>query len=145
MWERPIRSSFSRSLAVLMSLLIPASAKRAALVAVGVALLASGCATSAALRRGTEAERQQDYDRAVVEYTNALRQHPNDTNARVALERAKLRASADHFQRARRLAATDKLDQALVEYELAAELNPGSADIDKELRDVRAQLRSRVA
>ncbi|MEQ1750560.1 MAG: hydroxymethylbilane synthase, partial [Prosthecobacter sp.] len=47
-----------------------------------------------------------------------------------ALERAKLRASSDHLQSARRLAATGKLDQALVEYELALELNPTNGEID---------------
>ena len=33
----------------------------------------SGCATAAALRNGKQAETLQDYDRAVVEYTNVLR------------------------------------------------------------------------
>jgi general secretion pathway protein D len=111
----------------------------------GVALLAAGCATSAALRRGREAEHRQDYDLAVVEFTKALRAHPNDDEARYGLERAKLRASQDHFTRARRLAATGKLDEALVEYQLAAELNPTSGDIDQELRSTRNKLRAKIA
>ncbi|HEY2908436.1 MAG TPA: secretin N-terminal domain-containing protein [Vicinamibacterales bacterium] len=118
--------------------------KRIALV-LGVALLAAGCATSAALRRGREAEHRQDYDLAVVEFTKALRAHPNDDEARYGLERAKLRASQDHFTRARRLAATGKLDEALVEYQLAAELNPTSGDIDQELRSTRNKLRAKIA
>ena len=103
-------------------------------------LLVAGCAASNALRHGRQAEQRQDYDLAVVEYTKALRLHPNDTDARLALERAKLRASQDHFTRARRLGATGKLDQALAEYEVAAELNPTSAEIDEELRHLRATL-----
>jgi len=112
---------------------------------VAVALLATGCATSSGLRRAAAAEQRQDYDIAVAEYTNVLRQHPDDAGARQALERAKLRASSDHLQAARRLAATGKLDQALVEYELALELNPTNSEIDTALRDVRSQLRTKVA
>jgi general secretion pathway protein D len=107
-------------------------------------LLVAGCAASSALRRGREAERRQQYDAAVVEYTKALRLHPEDMNTRLALDRAKLRASQDHFTRARRLAASSKLDEALVEYELAAEMNPTNADIDQELRTTRNRLRSKV-
>ena len=48
---------------------------------------------------------------------------------------------------ARRAASppTGKLEEALVEYQLAAELNPGNADIERELQDTRAQLRAKVA
>src|SRR5262245_2045589 len=91
-----------------------------------VVILISGCAAATASKRARAAEQQQDYDRAIVEYTKALRLHPDDTNARVGLERAKLRAAELHFGRARRLAATGKFDEALVEYELASELNPTS-------------------
>jgi general secretion pathway protein D len=109
------------------------------------ALVAGGCAAATANRRGGEAERRQDYDQAVVEYTKAVRLHPDDTEARLGLQRARLRAATDHFQRGRRLAATGKLDQALVEYELASELNPASGEIDGELRATRNQLRTKVA
>jgi general secretion pathway protein D len=128
-----------------MLLLMPADAKRSLLVIVALALVAGGCAASSALRRGQEAEHGQDYDRAVVEYTNALRLHPNDTNARLGLERAKLRAAAEHFQNGRRLTATGKFEEALVEYQLASELNPSSHEIDEALKDSRNQLRARVA
>jgi general secretion pathway protein D len=115
------------------------------LLLVAGALVAGGCAAATANRRGGEAERRQDYDQAVVEYTKAVRLHPDDTEARLGLERARLRAATDHFQRGRRLAATGKLDQALVEYELASELNPASGEIDNELRATRNQLRAKVA
>jgi general secretion pathway protein D len=114
-------------------------------LAIAFVLSAGGCASSAALRQGRDAERQQDYDRAIVEYTRAVRLNPNDLTARAALERTKLRASQDHFTRGRRLAAVAKFDQALVEYETAAELNPTSADIDQELRATRNKLRAKIA
>src|SRR5947199_4392135 len=73
-----------------------------------LSLVMSGCAASGALHRGRDAEIRQDYDRAVAEYTKALRLKPNDTGARTALERARLRSAEDHFQRGRRLAAVGK-------------------------------------
>ena len=108
-------------------------------------LVAGGCAASGALHRGSDAEHRQDYDLAVVEYAKALRLRPDDANTRVALERSKLRASQDHFTRGRRLAATGKFDQALVEYQVAAELNPSNGDLDQELIATRAKLRTRIA
>ncbi len=76
---------------------------------IGVAWLPGprALAVSAALRdhelaglRAGEQRRDsaQHYDLAVVEYTKALRANPDDDNARLALERAKLRASQDHFR-----------------------------------------------
>ena len=109
------------------------------------ALFAAGCAASTASRQGRDAEYRQDYDRAVVEYTTALRLRPDDGDARSGLERAKVRASEEHLQRARRLGAVGKLDEALVEYGVAAELNPTSTTIDDELRSTRNKLRVKVA
>ena len=110
-----------------------------------LAFVTGACASSGALRRGEAAEQRQDYDVAVAEYTNLLRTRPNDADVRLALERAKFRAAADHVMAARRLSTTGKLDQALVEYELALELNPTSSEVDAALREVRTQLRAKVA
>ncbi len=111
-------------------------------LAIGGVVL-SGCATASAVRLGNKAEQRQDYDLAVVEYTKALRQDPDNAGARQSLERVKLRASQDHFFRGRRLANIGKFDQALVEYELAADLNPTSGDIETELKATRDQLRAK--
>jgi general secretion pathway protein D len=108
-------------------------------------VLSSGCAASTATRHGRDAENRQDYDRAVVEFTKALRLNPDSADARFGLERAKMRASLEHFTRARRYAAGGRLDEALVEYELAGELNPSSAEIDQELRATRNKLRAKIA
>jgi general secretion pathway protein D len=121
-------------------------AHRTSCLAAALALTTAlaGCATTASFRSGQQAEQQQDYDRAVAEYTATLKKHPNDRTTQLALERARLRASQDHFARARRFGATGKLDEALVELQIAAELNPGSADIDEALRGVRTQLKTKV-
>jgi general secretion pathway protein D len=114
------------------------------LVVLALTITVGGCASTGSYRSGRVAEEGQNYDRAVAEYTLALKKHPNDRTTQLALQRAKLRASQDHLARARRLEATDKLDEALVEYEMAAELNPGNGDIDTAMRNLRTQLRNRV-
>ncbi|HUU33786.1 MAG TPA: secretin N-terminal domain-containing protein [Vicinamibacterales bacterium] len=103
------------------------------------------CASTSALGQARLAEQQQDYDLAVAEYTKAARAKPDDRGVRLALDRAKLRASQDHFARARRHAATGHAEEALIEYQLAAELNPASGEIQDELRTLRAQMRTQVA
>ena len=126
------------------------AASRTARVAAGAwlvamaALLAASCATTNALKAGQLAEVAGDYDRAVAEFERAVRERPDDTGAKQFLQRAKLRAAAEHFGRGRRLAGTGKLDEALIEYQIAAELNPASGDIDRALRETRVQLRSKI-
>jgi len=105
----------------------------------------AGCATTSGLRAGKLAESVQDYDLAVVQYTKALRERPDDRELRQALGRAKLRGAQAHFTRGRRLAFAANLDEALVEYQLAGELNPASKQIADAWREARTQLRARVA
>ena len=109
------------------------------------AMLLAGCATTAALRSGERAEFAQDYDRAVVEYTRALQENPDDRAARQGLERSRMRAAQDHFTNARRYHAAGRLDESLVELQLAAELNPGDSNIEQLLSTVRTQLRTKIA
>ncbi len=108
-------------------------------------LFVSGCATTAAMRTGMRAEQAQDYDRAVIEYTKALQIDPDNREARQGLDRAKLRGALDHFSRGRRLHAAGRLEESLVELQLAAELNPGNSAVEELLTDVRTQLRTKIA
>ncbi|HEX7085118.1 MAG TPA: secretin N-terminal domain-containing protein [Vicinamibacterales bacterium] len=108
-------------------------------------LLATGCAAGQAFKRGQAAERVDDYDRAVAEYSQALREDPDNQDIRLALNRVKLRASELHFNRGRRLSATGKYEEALVELQIAAELNPTNGEVDAELRRTRTALRNKIA
>jgi general secretion pathway protein D len=110
-----------------------------------VAVALSSCASSSTLKRARNAEMTQNYDLAVAEFTKLLRDDPNNREAKQGLERAKLRAAGDHVTAARRLANTGKLEEALVEYQIAAELNPSDPDIFRELQNTRTQLRAKVA
>jgi general secretion pathway protein D len=103
----------------------------AALVLVGLA----GCATSSAFRAGEKAEGRQDYDRAVLEYSKAVQQDPNNVHYRKGLERARLRAAEAHALSARRLASRGMYKEALDEYRLALDLNPSSARLVSEMQE----------
>src|SRR5688500_13901777 len=115
----------------------------AAVVVLSLAL--GGCATSSALRDASNAEFLQEYDRAILEYTRALREDPDDRDARQGLLRMRLRSSLDHFARGRRLSQAGRLEEAAAEVQIAAELNPESADIENFLAALRLQLRTKVA
>jgi len=111
------------------------------------ALLASslaGCATAGTLRAARAAEQAQDYDRAVVEYRNVLRLKPGSHEARISLERVRLRAAQEHATRGRQLAGNGRYDEAVIEYQLASELNPTDATVEAALRDARQKLRTKV-
>jgi general secretion pathway protein D len=108
-------------------------------------LAAASCATSGAFRAGENAERLQDYDRAVLEYQRALKASPDNVQYRRALGRARLRASTDHTNMARRLAGRGLYNEALAEYRLALEMNPSISDVAEEMRDLEARRRKGAA
>ncbi len=125
----------------------PNAERHARVGALGLCLaLAFGCATSGGgFRAGETAETARNYDLAVIEYTKAVRANPDDANARLALDRAKLRASQEHAFRGRTLAGAERYEEALGEYQLASELNPSDALVDEALRDTRQKLRTKIA
>src|SRR5688572_17707684 len=57
----------------------------------------------------------------------------------------KIRAALEHFGRGRRLAQTGRLEEALMELQIAAELNPVASEIQDLLSALRTQLRTKVA
>lgn len=113
----------------------------AALVALALGL--TGCATST-LNQAREADRLQDYDLAVARYARVLRDDPDNVEARQGLERARMRAAEEHFLRGRRLASQGRYEDALLELQVATELNPGNSDAARELQNVRVAMREQL-
>jgi len=113
---------------------------RVGVVAMAVVALA-GCATSSAFRAGEQAERIQDWDKAVLEYSKALQTSPDDRNARRGLERAKLRAAQRHRAEGRRLADRGLYKEALDAFVLAMSLAP-SAEVAAEIARTEASQRA---
>ena len=86
----------------------------------------------------------EDYDAAVIEYTRALRKRPADRGLQRDLERAKLRAGQYHYSQGRRQAGLGNYDDALVEYQIASEMNPESGEIQDALRETRSAVQTRL-
>lgn len=93
-----------------------------------------GCASSALFRAAQQAERQQNYDQAIADYTRAIQENPSDRDSQLALERVKLRSAETHFTEGRRLLRLMQWEDALAEFTLAYELNPTNGDVERELR-----------
>lgn len=107
--------------------------------------LAAGCASTSPLTLAQRAEAAEDFDLAVVQYTRLVRESPENTEARLGLERARLRAAQHHLGRGRRLFSQGRYDDAVAELQLANELNPSDAVIESDLRAARAAQRARLA
>ena len=114
-------------------------------LAILLAMTVAACATAGALRDGERAERARDYDQAVLIYTRALQDRPHDRNIQLALDRARLRAAQAHYVEGRRLEREARWSDALAEYQIAYDLNPGMADIDRALRGAREAMRAELA
>ena len=126
---------------------LPASRRRvdARVLLIALTLATSACATSGALREGQRAERARDYDQAVIAYTRALQERPHDRNAQLALDRARLRAAQMHFAEGRRLTRLAQWQEALEEFQIAYDLNPGMGDLDRAIRETREAVRAELA
>lgn len=115
-----------------------------ACVVVCLAIGVSGCASNRAVRQAQLAESVHDDDLAVAHYMKALREKPNSREAQLGLERSKLRASESHLIAGRRFYNLGRYDDAVVELQLATELNPTNATAEAELRRVRLALRAQL-
>ena len=120
------------------------TASAAALTAGLCLVLATGCATSARDRART-AELAENFDEAVIEYTRALEDRPDDRMLRRDLERARLRSAQAHQAEGLRLAGLGNHEDALLEYQIAAELDPSSEAVRDLLRETAQLVRTRRA
>ncbi len=102
-------------------------------------LATAGCASSRAFRSAEQAERRRDWDRAVLEYSRALKLEPGRVEYQRALRRARLRAAEEHAASGRRLRAQGLLKEAADELRLAIDLSPESAAWRDELRAIEEQ------
>jgi general secretion pathway protein D len=117
--------------------------RRFALVVV-VAVLAAGCASSRAFRQGNDAMKAGDLDQAVAFYRTAANASPDNANYKIALERAMLAASREHFERARQFEEKDQLEAARGEYRLAAEYDPSNRQAAAKVTSIDQTIRQRI-
>ena len=119
-------------------------AARAAVIVLACALLA-GCAARRAYEKGETEMRRQSWDQAVLAYSKAVALNPGNTRFSVALARAKLKASTEHFEKGKRYFESGQLDMAIAEFQQTLLLNPSNQHADNELQRATREKRRREA
>lgn len=103
-----------------------------------------GCAAQRAYRDAERDARRENWDAAVLGYSKAAALDPGNTRYGVALERAKLKASAQHFQKGKRYALGQQWELAAAEFQHTLLLNPGNQHAQTELERALVQVRRRT-
>ncbi len=109
------------------------------IILLSAAFLWNGCAAQKAYKRGQEAAKRGERDRAVAQYIVALNKKPDNPQYRVGFERARLAASQFHFQKAKQLATTGNYEQAVIEYQIALDFDSSNQYIANELKNARIE------
>lgn len=91
------------------------------------------CTGYRAFKSGQDAEKIRDYDKAVAEYLSALAKDPENIKYKIYLERAKLRASQFHFENGKKLHQAKQYPGAILEYQIAVQLDPTNQFAAQEL------------
>ncbi len=104
------------------------------------ALLVAACTTTSSQRLAEFSEREGDWDQAVLHYLEVVRQDPGNIAYRGALLRARIRASQMHFERGKEYRDAGILDQAMIEFQQAVQLDTTNQYAQVELRKAREEV-----
>ena len=85
-------------------------------------------------KKGKDAEARQNYEQAYDLYKQAYDQNPRDLTYRTAYERLRFLAGASHVHRGQLLREAGRLQEALAEFQKAAEIDPSSAIAKQEIQ-----------
>src|SRR5215468_1746195 len=99
--------------------------------------IASAESSNSLYNQGKKAEARQDYEAAYEFYKQAYEQHPQDLHYRVKYERMRFLAAASHVHRGQQLRDDGKLQEALAEFEKAAQIDASSAIARQEVQRTR--------
>jgi general secretion pathway protein D len=86
------------------------------------------------MKLGEAAEARKDYDAALEFYTKALGTDPKEVVYQLATRRVRFEASQAHVEAGMKLRQAGKLDQALVEFQKAFSIDPGSTVALQEIK-----------
>jgi general secretion pathway protein D len=84
--------------------------------------------------KGKIAEARQNYEQAYDFYKKAYDQNPQDVSYRSAYERLRFLAGASHVHRGQLLREAGRLEEAMAEFQKAAEIDPSSAIAKQEIK-----------
>ena len=114
------------------------------LLVVGIVVCLGGCSASkSAFKSGNQEAQQDNWDAAVVHYTRAVREDPDNIEYRMALERSLIEAANFHVKEAGKHLASKDLERAIEEFVVAAQLNPSNRYAQDQLAEARRALSER--
>jgi general secretion pathway protein D len=106
----------------------------ALLLLFGLILPSSAESSKSLFNKGKNAEARQNYEQAYDFYKKAYDQTPQDVSYRSAYERLRFLAGASHVHRGQLLREAGRLQEAMVEFQKAAEIDPSSAIAKQEIK-----------
>ena len=106
----------------------------ALLLLFGIILPSSAESSKSLFNKGKNAEARQNYEQAYDFYKKAYDQTPQDVSYRSAYERLRFLAGASHVHRGQLLREAGRLQEAMVEFQKAAEIDPCSAIAKQEIK-----------
>ena len=110
-----------------------------------VAGVLAGCASGrSSFSKAEKAARAGDWDLAVTHFTEAVQAAPQSAEYKIALERAQLAASRQHFAAAVELEEKGDLDGAIREYRRASEYDPGNNRAASKVVQLQQLLRDKI-
>jgi general secretion pathway protein D len=104
------------------------------LLAVAVTLAFAADNAKTLFQKGKEAEARQNYEQAYDFYKQAYELKPQNLEYRASYERLRFLAGASHVHRGQLLRDSGQLEQALAEFQKAAEIDPSSFIAQQEVR-----------
>jgi general secretion pathway protein D len=106
----------------------------AILLLCGLILPSSAESSKSLYKKGELAEARQNYEQAYDFYKKAYDQTPQDVSYRSAYERLRFLAGASHVHRGQLLREAGRLQEAMVEFQKATEIDPSSAIAKQEIK-----------
>jgi general secretion pathway protein D len=107
------------------------------------AVIAVGCTSHRGYRQAQTAEEFGRWDEAVLHYLELVDKYPSRVPYRNGLLRAKIRASQEHFKRAKEYQEVGSLEPALVEYRQAVQLDGTNQYAQVEYEKLRDEMQRR--
>ncbi len=109
-------------------------------MAICVALAGTvGCVTHKLSRTGAREEAFGNYDKAVLAYARLAARNPESSRWAIALSRTKLRASQQHFEKAKKYNENGQLELAIGELQQVVTLDPSNSYAQTELEKAMLQ------
>jgi general secretion pathway protein D len=104
------------------------------LLLAAISLLALGESAKSLYKKAKEAEAKQNYEQAYDYMRQAYEKKPEDLAIRASFERIRFLAGASHVHRGQLLRDAGKLQEALAEFQKAADIDPSSFIAKQEIR-----------